>query len=111
MDAVTVSLIACVAGNPLKGWLDGEPDDVWEDKVYDFGTLDAAKDYIRSLPEARITHVTILAADDQGEYVLWEQDRDADALDGLVIGRPAPLPVPYDPTRVPDAPPPFEEPA
>jgi len=58
-----VTLTACVAGNPLKAWRDGEePNDVWEDQTHDFGDdLEAAKTWIRGLDPRVTTHVVLLA--------------------------------------------------
>lgn len=73
----TVTLDACVAGNPLKAWRGGtDPDDVWEVQSHNFDDLDAAKDFIRQLPEQTTTHVQLFA--DGG--LIFDQDADADHL-------------------------------
>jgi hypothetical protein len=112
---VKVNLVALVAGNPRKGWRGGTPpDDVWEDQAHTFDTLDAAKTFVAGLHPEATTHVTIYSADADGEFLLWEQDRDADALDTLVDERPAPEPEPVGPpvpaeeATVPDGPPTME---
>lgn len=109
---VRVELEACVAGNPLKAWkgTTGEddtehvPDDVWEHQSHEFDDLEEAKEFVLELPEQTTTHVTIFSEDEEGEFLLWEQDRDGDALDSLEDTRPVEE-VPDDPNFVPEAPP------
>lgn len=83
MTDFRVDLIALVAGNPNKAWREGtEPDDVWEDQSHSFTSLEDAKDFIRSLPEAGTTHVKLFADDEQ----IFEQDAGADHLDDAAPG-------------------------
>ena len=82
-----VTLTACTAGNPLKAWRGGtDPDDVWEDQSRDFADLDAAKEFIRGLPEQTTTHVKLYADDE----LIFEQDADNDHLDTADAGVPMP---------------------
>jgi len=120
--SVRVEFDACVAGNPRKGWrrddgrppyIEGEeedpPNDVWEHRTQSFEGLKDAKHFVEKLPEPTTTHVVMWAEDEEGGYLLWEQDRDADGLKTLGLGRPEPEPEPYDPNAVPSAPPLYEE--
>lgn len=98
-----VTMVACVAGNPLKAWRgDSEPNDVWEDQSHPFDDLDAAKDFVRTLPEQTTTHVRIesdhgLEPDDvvsqvleDGWVVIFDQDASGDHLDAAAPDVPMP---------------------
>lgn len=129
MAGFRVNLDACVAGNPLKAWKvklpDGEttddelapdrepPDDVWEAQTYPFTDLDAAKTFIRGLPEQTTTHVVLehLQDDDTWELI-FNQDANGDHLDDAAPGVTPPYlidsPLPFDDeinNEVPPAPP------
>lgn len=109
-----VTLVACVAGNPLKAWRGGtDPDDVWEDQTHLFADLDAAKAFIRGLPAETTTHVVLEAAIGDGDAAVWTpifvQDADAAHLDAANIDVPMPHTVdaggPPEDDEVPEAPP------
>lgn len=100
MSDFSVTLIACVAGNPNKAWWDGEePNDVWEEQTHPFTDLDAAKYFIESLPAETTTHVKLYA----GETLIFDQDADADHLDNA--GPDVPMVHLIDRGGVPTAPP------
>lgn len=90
----TVTMIACVEGNPTKAWsgTTGEddtehvPDDVWEDQTHEFDSLDAAKDFIRGLHTQVTTHVKLYA---DGELI-FDRDAGSDHLDDAAPGVPMP---------------------
>lgn len=120
MSEFRVTLTACVAGNQHKAWkrrldeprLDeaGQPinaadtsqpdrapdrevpDDVWEEQTHEFDTLEAAKLFIRGLPEQTTTHVVLEylepgAEGEDGTYVpIFIQDASGDHLDDAAPG-------------------------
>lgn len=109
-----VKMIALVAGNPHKAWrgstgLDDTehvPDDVWEDQVYEFGSLDEAKSFVAGLPAESTTHVEIF---DESGMMLFHQDG-GDVLDDVEEGTESPWKVGSSATEdaeeaVPEAPP------
>lgn len=118
-----VTLDACVAGNPLKAWkvrlpagqpLDLDPndtapdreppDDVWEAQTHDFAELDAAKAFIRSLPEPTTTHVRLFA----DGTLIFDQDADAEHLDAagddVLLPHLVDSALPDEPEEIPEAP-------
>lgn len=117
-----VELEACVAGNPLKAWKvrlpDGEdsgyepapdrepPDDVWEAQSWPFDDLEAAKQFVRDLPEPTTTHVRIYG---DGDELLFDQDAGAEHLDaagpGVALPHLVDSKLPDEPEEVPEAPP------
>jgi len=88
----SVTLIACVEGNPHQAWHgstgpeDEEhvPDDVWQDQVHDFRELEDAKEFIRGLHPEVTTHVEL--HDEDGE-VIYRKDAgdDLDAAEPGVV--------------------------
>lgn len=123
MSEFTVTLDACVEGNQHNAWNrrlpDGEtsdyehapdrvpPDDVWEAQVHGFDELDAAKDFVRSLPEDITTHVKLLA----GDVVIYDQDADAEHLDAAGVDVEMPHTIdsalPDEPVEIPESSPPM----
>lgn len=138
--AFRVTMVACVAGNPHKAWKvklpadqhrddpddlapDRElPDDVWEVQSHPFDTLDAAKQFVRILPEQTTTHVRIESDHavepddtdavvlDDGWVVIYDQDASLEHLDAAAPGVPMPhaitSPLPFDgDDEIADAPP------
>lgn len=89
-----VELIAMVAGTraqdgldgePTETWREGSPTDEWQDQRHDFDSLDAAKDFVRSLDPRVSTHVVIYATDDEGtEHEVFVKDR-GDDLDAAHV--------------------------
>jgi hypothetical protein len=97
-----VTGVFCVEGNPTKAWAgttgedDDEhvPDDVWEDQVHEFDTLDGAKRFVQGLEPQMSTHITIVGED--GE-VLIEMDAEGDHLDDAAPGVMRPSQTPAQP--------------
>lgn len=135
MSQFRITLEACVAGNPFKAWREklpaGEtrddefapdrmpPDDVWEAQVHEFDDLNAAKDFIRGLPEQTTTHVMLevqsYSGPDEaptfdGWVPIYVQDAGAEHLDAAAPDVTPPhlvdSPLPFDDDdTIEDAPP------
>ena len=105
MPDLRVTLIACVAGNPLKAWRGGTPpNDVWEPKEVEFVDLVDAQTFVEGLPTETTTHVEIQVAEDTGWRTIFNQDAGDDlALTTLDPPPPEVEPVPDD--EIPAAPP------
>lgn len=70
-------MVALVSGDPRKAWEDDtEPNDVWDDKRYVYGTLDDAKAFVQNIidtPGAEHTTTHVEISDDTG-LVLYRKD-------------------------------------